>query len=301
MCELLGDSWRIGNMQILRHFVPDALTEHCLASWQDNRGRQFVLQQMQEDETQPPHTSMALEPFHSLDESAAVWCVAGIFCKVKKGHSCEDKAMELVKNRFPLVPIPDVIFSWTEGNTYFLITTSAIGDPLQTSWGLLTSEQRVAVAKEVAGYCQDLFSATSPNLRNVSGTGLSDAFLQLQIPSEQRTPQLGPLSLQQAMEHFSPLDFEGPFLLMHGDLTPANIIIQDGKVTGIIDWELAGYYPAFWVRFKARTHGMMLSSDKEMDEWEWTKLLDGELAKKGIALDQEKLDRWIQGKTEPTE
>ncbi|KAH0284911.1 hypothetical protein KCU62_g7907, partial [Aureobasidium sp. EXF-3399] len=287
-------------MQILRHVVHDALAEDCSASWQDDRGRQFVLQQVQEDETQQPHTSVYLEPFHSLDDSAAVWSVAGTFCKVKKGFLCEDKAMCLVKNRFPHVPVPDVIFSWTEGNTYFLMTTSAVGDPLQTSWALLTSKQRVAIAKEVADYCQDLFSATSPNLCNVSGTGLSDAFLQLQIPPEQRTPQLEPLSLQQATHYFSPLEFEGPFLFMHGDLAPTNIIIQDGKVTGIIDWELAGYYPAFWIRFKARTHGMMLSSDKEMDEWEWTKLLDGELAEKDITLDQEKLDRWMQGKTKAT-
>ncbi|THW69759.1 hypothetical protein D6D18_10537 [Aureobasidium pullulans] len=140
------------------------------------------------------------------------------------------------------------------------MTKSAIGDPLQATWGLLTTKQRIAIAKEVADYFLDLFSATSSKIQNVSGDGHPDTFLQLQV-----------------MEHFSPLASEGPSLFMHGDLTPTNIIIQDGKVTALIDWKLVGYYPAFWVRFKAYTHGMMLSTDKETqeetDKWEWTRHL----------------------------
>jgi aminoglycoside phosphotransferase (APT) family kinase protein len=30
-------------------------------------------------------------------------------------------------------------------------------------------------------------------------------------------------------------------MLIHGDLHPTNIIIDDGKVAGIIDWGAAGY------------------------------------------------------------
>ena len=29
----------------------------------------------------------------------------------------------------------------------------------------------------------------------------------------------------------------------HGDLTPRNIIIKDGKIQAIVDWEFAGWYP----------------------------------------------------------
>ncbi|THY42970.1 hypothetical protein D6C98_08729 [Aureobasidium pullulans] len=144
--------------------------------------------------------------------------------------------MKFVKSHFPLVPVPDVIFSRNEGNTYFLMTKSAIGDPLQATWGLLTTKQRIAIAKEVADYSLDLFSATSSKIQNVSGGGHPDTFLQL----------------------------------------------QDGKVTALIDWKLVGYYPAFWVRFKAYTHGMMLSTDKETqeetDKWEWTRHLYKELS-----------------------
>lgn len=34
--------------------------------------------------------------------------------------------------------------------------------------------------------------------------------------------------------------------LTHGDLLPQNILVEGSTITGIIDWETAGYYPAFW-------------------------------------------------------
>lgn len=33
----------------------------------------------------------------------------------------------------------------------------------------------------------------------------------------------------------------------HGDIAPQNIMVdQNGQITGIIDWELAGWYPEYW-------------------------------------------------------
>lgn len=35
------------------------------------------------------------------------------------------------------------------------------------------------------------------------------------------------------------------FVLTHGDLTPRNIMVDDGKITGIVDWERGGFYPEY--------------------------------------------------------
>lgn len=36
-------------------------------------------------------------------------------------------------------------------------------------------------------------------------------------------------------------------LFTHGDVAPRNILVDDsGRITGIIDWELAGWYPEYW-------------------------------------------------------
>lgn len=32
----------------------------------------------------------------------------------------------------------------------------------------------------------------------------------------------------------------------HGDLHQGNIMVKDGKITGLIDWEVAGWYPEYW-------------------------------------------------------
>lgn len=37
----------------------------------------------------------------------------------------------------------------------------------------------------------------------------------------------------------------------HGDLNMRNILVHNGKLSGIIDWETAGWYPDYWEHTKA--------------------------------------------------
>jgi serine/threonine protein kinase len=37
----------------------------------------------------------------------------------------------------------------------------------------------------------------------------------------------------------------------HGDLSPGNIMVESGRISGIIDWEQAGWYPEYWEYVKA--------------------------------------------------
>ena len=41
---------------------------------------------------------------------------------------------------------------------------------------------------------------------------------------------------------------ENPYRIefIHGDLAHHNILVEDGHVTGFIDWEAAGWYPDYW-------------------------------------------------------
>lgn len=43
----------------------------------------------------------------------------------------------------------------------------------------------------------------------------------------------------------------------HGDLSPHNILVKNGRITGLIDWECAGWYPEYWeyVKFLDRPKG----------------------------------------------
>lgn len=37
-----------------------------------------------------------------------------------------------------------------------------------------------------------------------------------------------------------------PYTFTHGDLTNINIMVENGHLIGIIDWELSGYFPVWW-------------------------------------------------------
>lgn len=45
-------------------------------------------------------------------------------------------------------------------------------------------------------------------------------------------------------------------VLSHCDLAPRNIMVQDGKIVALLDWEDAGWYPEYWeyVKFFQRNY-----------------------------------------------
>lgn len=49
----------------------------------------------------------------------------------------------------------------------------------------------------------------------------------------------------------------------HGDLTPRNIMVQEGRITGIIDWETAGWYPDYW------EYANIMKPSKDRDWMSW--------------------------------
>ncbi|KAL1943364.1 hypothetical protein VTO73DRAFT_4439 [Trametes versicolor] len=44
-------------------------------------------------------------------------------------------------------------------------------------------------------------------------------------------------------------DLDRAPIFSHGDLTPWNIMVRDGRILGIVDWAEAGWYPYFWDSF----------------------------------------------------
>ena len=42
---------------------------------------------------------------------------------------------------------------------------------------------------------------------------------------------------------------EHPPVLSHGDLAPQNLIVKNGRIVAVIDWETFGWYPDFWEEF----------------------------------------------------
>ncbi|TFY81419.1 hypothetical protein EWM64_g2593 [Hericium alpestre] len=59
------------------------------------------------------------------------------------------------------------------------------------------------------------------------------------------------------------LDKQYAIVFTHGDLLSHNIMVQDGHVTGLIDWECSGWMPEYW-DFTSMLRGPRRTED---DEW----------------------------------
>lgn len=52
----------------------------------------------------------------------------------------------------------------------------------------------------------------------------------------------------------------------HGDLNLRNVMVKDGKLSGVVDWATAGWYPEYWDYTKGHFVTKM--------HWRWLKMLD---------------------------
>ena len=53
-------------------------------------------------------------------------------------------------------------------------------------------------------------------------------------------------------------------VLTHNDLAPRNILVRDGYVVAILDWELCGFNPSYWEYVKAYLWA----------DWQWPWIAD---------------------------
>jgi len=42
------------------------------------------------------------------------------------------------------------------------------------------------------------------------------------------------------------MPYAEPYTFTHDDLLTGNIMVKDGKLAGILDWESSGYFPVWW-------------------------------------------------------
>ncbi|KAK7446758.1 hypothetical protein VKT23_014454 [Stygiomarasmius scandens] len=128
----------------------------------------------------------------------------------------------------------------------------------------LTPEQMKAVARDIISIVNDLWSIQQPSslrgqtMVSASGHGLPHPGFFLERLGE---PQ-GSISecyKQVSMYWDSHSDamkkpiLEDSIVWTHMVMAMQNIMVQNGRVTGIIDWEDAGWYPRHWLLHVLRT------------------------------------------------
>ncbi|KAI1445007.1 kinase-like domain-containing protein [Annulohypoxylon stygium] len=194
----------------------------------------------------------------------------------------EAECLILVRKHLPSVPVPEV-YGWCDDeNQTFIYMELVEGRTLEDAWDQLSEDERVSICSELQGIVsawrqlpQKLFSE-SPYIGHVGRRPLLDW-----IWVNSCAPTAGPFEgvcqfhnwfttsfkrrrnhsdqLQEPHPYRSHLPDDVPIVFTHADLHPSNIIISHQpsnaaqvQVVSVVDWQQAGWYPAYWEYCKSR-------------------------------------------------
>ncbi|CRK20821.1 hypothetical protein HYQ46_007801 [Verticillium longisporum] len=167
------------------------------------------------------------------------------------------------------IPVPKVFCSFLHKNRAYIVMERIQGDELPTALNVLSPEALEGLFLQLRKFIQELRALKPPTtgVESCVGGSLFDS----RIP--RGNPRFGPFTTIQNF-HFwlrddlKPEDLQDqkrdqdwhdlqkmmdrqdgpcpPPVFTHGDLNPFNILVREGKVVGIIDWEFSGWYPHYW-------------------------------------------------------
>ncbi|GAB1314612.1 hypothetical protein MFIFM68171_04822 [Madurella fahalii] len=183
------------------------------------------------------------------------------------------------------VPVPFVYAEWLseDGKWHHILEGRIKGEPLTDCWRKLSMRDKINIAEQVAKYMARLSQFTSRKMQSISGQKLfhnvfvpkpvhghlgiwdndEDIFNYEFLPGLRRAGVSGDL-IRRAYLTMPPS--KGKFVFTHGDLYVGNVMVdpQRGRVTAIIDWESAGFWP-HWFQYARITHGC----NKDDGEWKY--------------------------------
>lgn len=178
------------------------------------------------------------------------------------------------------IPVPSTVLEWTEpDNTSMRIVKRIDGESLEKVWPSLSETERHDIAKQTCSYLAQLRGLHSARIESLDHKPLFDSSLfaggdniphgPLTSDDELWNAMIGnitqlPDTVQNILRQSMPP--ATPYTFTHADLSQVNIMVKDGQVTGIIDWERSGYLPRWWEFVKT------LRAEDENDA-EWKDLL----------------------------
>lgn len=163
------------------------------------------------------------------------------------------------------IPVPTVVDTLEFGKEVLIVLTEIPGESLIDLMYDMSEEQLVDIGKQLSGYLSQLRTLCPPDDKICAfmGTPIRDLRISmgqypfgpfpsisafhdflikrgcLEIPDEQLQDTLQRINQSHSRQH--------RITFTHGDMHPGNIIVGHGnKITGIIDWEGAGWFPEYW-------------------------------------------------------
>ncbi|KZV60622.1 kinase-like protein [Peniophora sp. CONT] len=167
------------------------------------------------------------------------------------------------------IPVPKVYCSFEHKGLVYILMERLPGRMLIDGWLARSEESKARILAQLKGMIQELRSIPPPDnvagVCNVNGGPIFDMRLPDKLywgpfatiydfhrelrngteafhtnsPGQERFPDMARLIAFHDQAGFRPV-------FTHGDLSSLNILADGDKVTGIIDWETAGWMPPYW-------------------------------------------------------
>lgn len=157
--------------------------------------------------------------------------------------------------------MPRVYDTRVEGNARkrHIVMDYMPGEPLESAWEHLTSQQKEMTCRQLGGYIKQLQQLRGKRVEAANGESV-------RIFLRSARDGGGPFD---TISGFNDWLVDGVFhritpprfmenchaalsgchdiCYAHGDFAPRNILVdKTGRVTAILDWEVAGWFPAYW-------------------------------------------------------
>ncbi|KAB8356495.1 hypothetical protein FH972_024078 [Carpinus fangiana] len=259
-----------------------------IVQWPDGNG--YLSLKNSSEEQKRGIDQIDFRPIYQAGRGSAVWGIGtDTICKVKvrtPNVSSEADNIAFVQDNFPSIPLPEVLYTYVHKDCTALFLRRVNGDTLAHAWGTLAEDQHYGLVNAVSEYCEVMAKLTSNRMMGVGGQCLLEPYLE----TRKDTP-VAPLTVAEALtvfEKYTPPDMESPeikeFHFYHPDLGPGNIMVRDGSIVAIIDWEAAGFYPYFWIATKPSVSpglNFHIPIDGVEDHY-WRKTLKERLISKGF-------------------
>jgi aminoglycoside phosphotransferase (APT) family kinase protein len=141
-------------------------------------------------------------------------------------------------------PVPSITMDYVEGVS------------LDTVWNWLPEEQKLDLADQLKGLLSELRSLKGQYIGSLHRGKASDG--------RRFDLKGGPFDTEDEFNHFllsdrlkatptilhdialRSLRTDHEIVFTHADFTPRNIMVKDGRVVALLDWEYSGWYPEYW-------------------------------------------------------
>ena len=169
------------------------------------------------------------------------------------------------------IPVPKVHdVRWEDGRVAAIVMDYMPGKPLNQVWETLSHDQKCSIANQLHSYIAELRELKGSYIgaidRGKAVIGRIAAVECGHFESEKEFNEfiMGDLvKMPDLLYHYSKyaLMENHEIVFTHGDFAPRNILVEGDRVTAVLDWEDAGWYPEHWEYIKA------MAVLKPMPDW----------------------------------